>query len=753
MANRVTIVIGTDGTAAIEGIEKVSTSTKKMEGEVRTSLRKMENEWELIEEAQKRLGLTTQQEKMQMVQAYKTLEQSGVASATELKRAQETLNRTLHDTNGWIERIQGSYLQIAGVMVSFAWLKALAADALEAEKAFNQLKIQIEGMGIAYESVSRQVEEGIRITSEYARVQDEDVARTLQEMILISGDYEKSLKNLSLVYDIAYQKHVNAAETARMVGMAMTGNVEMLGRYFSELRNLNTKLGDNATEAQKAAYAMAILEEKSSGALGKMTEHEKMVVDLTNAFKALGDTVGEVALQMTHQLYKELTFKSIIEDAKNLKESLTNLIDGVNISLLGFAEAAETVSEAIHPISETYITHHSKYTEGLAAGIRIVNKQREESEKKTAVQKELNKGLSAEIDRLTGEYNKLTMSIGDYDEWERKSLITKGADAKLIERLIELKKKLRETEREPVDYSQVMLSVPDYDQMEAAAAAAEKGMIERNNSAREEYLSQFSSADINMGWLQDAEKAKEAQKKLLENTDTPYQKKTDNEVGKIYYEYDEKLKVLEQYNLSKLSMMREAGASELEIEAEHTKLSNMYAEKRKSFQISAAADSFGAMSNLMQNLYVATGSKNKAMFETMKAFAIAQTVIETYKGATEAYAALASIPYVGPALGAAAAAAAIAAGMARVSSIRSTNPGSGTSISAEGVASPTYSGGSFSAYPPPTRIEDKAAPTQVTLQIINPLTDQNWKKITEENIVPALKDIQSNNISMSVEYL
>lgn len=54
-----------------------------------------------------------------------------------------------------------------------------------------------------------------------------------------------------------------------------------------------------------------------------------------------------------------------------------------------------------------------------------------------------------------------------------------------------------------------------------------------------------------------------------------------------------------------------------------------------------------------------------------KAAAITQTTIDTYKAAQGAYAALAGIPVVGPALGVAAAAAAITAGLSTVSKIRS----------------------------------------------------------------------------------
>lgn len=67
------------------------------------------------------------------------------------------------------------------------------------------------------------------------------------------------------------------------------------------------------------------------------------------------------------------------------------------------------------------------------------------------------------------------------------------------------------------------------------------------------------------------------------------------------------------------------------------------------------------------------GSSNKKLAAIGKAAAITNAVIDTYKSATGAYAAMSAIPVVGPALGAAAAAAAIAAGMANVAQIKSQN--------------------------------------------------------------------------------
>lgn len=81
-------------------------------------------------------------------------------------------------------------------------------------------------------------------------------------------------------------------------------------------------------------------------------------------------------------------------------------------------------------------------------------------------------------------------------------------------------------------------------------------------------------------------------------------------------------------------------------------------------QLSTAKDFFGNISQL-QN------SENKKIAAIGKAAAIAQATINTYQSATAAYAAMAGIPYIGPALGAAAAAAAIAAGLTNIAKIRS----------------------------------------------------------------------------------
>jgi hypothetical protein len=80
------------------------------------------------------------------------------------------------------------------------------------------------------------------------------------------------------------------------------------------------------------------------------------------------------------------------------------------------------------------------------------------------------------------------------------------------------------------------------------------------------------------------------------------------------------------------------------------------------------------VSGAFGNMAAAAQAFGKKGFAAFKAFATAQALVNTYSSAVGAYNAMASIPFVGPALAVAAAAAAIAAGLANVAQINSTQP-------------------------------------------------------------------------------
>lgn len=83
--------------------------------------------------------------------------------------------------------------------------------------------------------------------------------------------------------------------------------------------------------------------------------------------------------------------------------------------------------------------------------------------------------------------------------------------------------------------------------------------------------------------------------------------------------------------------------------------------------------------------------RQKKATKAYKALAITQAIADTWKGANEAYTAMASIPYVGPALGTAAAIAAVISGLANVKAIEQESKsmvGTATPVSGSTVTAP-----------------------------------------------------------------
>lgn len=224
------------------------------------------------------------------------------------------------------------------------------------------------------------------------------------------------------------------------------------------------------------------------------------------------------------------------------------------------------------------------------------------------------------------------------------------------------------------------------------------------------------------------------------------------EVLNTWQRYETKLQMMQDYNNQVIQQMVLAGASREQIEAKSAELSIQYERQVAQARLAIASSSMGMMANMMQQMYNQQGQKNKAYFTAYKAFAIAQTVIDTYKGAVAAFSAFAGMGILGIVLGAIAAAIVIAFGVMKVNQIRSMQPGGTVSSGSGSVSMPSASSiPSSSQMPGQLEKKEETKPTQnITVQIHNPLSTQNWAKIAEDNIVPALNAAQSRNINLNV---
>ncbi|WP_421710857.1 phage tail tape measure protein [Alcanivorax sp.] len=242
------------------------------------------------------------------------------------------------------------------------------------------------------------------------------------------------------------------------------------------------------------------------------------------------------------------------------------------------------------------------------------------------------------------------------------------------------------------------------------AYEAEKEAIERNLGSRR------AAAEIIAEMEADRQKKIDRGEQLLE------QYMTEEELLRLHHERN--LEILNEAREKEFDNEARWNAA---VEAENKRFNDAMEgmdRARWIAQASLAASGLSEITGLMS-------SENRKMFEIGKAAAIAQTLVSIPASAQKAYDAMAGIPFVGPALGAAAAAAAIIAGGARLQAIKSAQFGSGGSASGGGGGG--ISGGvqTVPAAPAPVQLDGGGGGSGVTINFQGPVTGLDEESLTE----------------------
>lgn len=242
------------------------------------------------------------------------IKNSGKASANEIKKAHNAMtakikanNREMQAGAGKLSKgfglLKSKLVGIAAAVGVVALIRNMTAAALENEVQVRKLRTQVENLGINYDEQSESIDRAIQATSKYAAVQSGDVSKVLQDLLFVTGDLEKSQEALNLVYDLAHLKSIDLKAATELVGRALSGNVETLGRYFVEFKGLNETLGKNVTLTDKAAFAQAFLNEKVAGSIVNMTRHERAVQVVKNAWASFVQFAGEKIFDVLDLLF------------------------------------------------------------------------------------------------------------------------------------------------------------------------------------------------------------------------------------------------------------------------------------------------------------------------------------------------------------------------------------------------------------------------------------------------------------------
>ena len=247
--------------------------------------------------------------------------------ADESKKAFDEIKKGPEAAKGPLASLQEGWIGLtakitAATAVIYGVSKALSSfinEAAEAEQIENRLKFALETVGYTWQYAKTAVDEFANSIQASTRFSDEQARQALTDMMMYTNDFAKAQMGAKLAMDMSIRTGQDLGSTSRLIGMAMSGNVEMLGRYIPQLRNLDAVLGENATMAQKAEYAMRILSEKFGGtAQADINSYSGQLAQFKNAWSDLKEEIGMGLLPVLKETFSWLT--KILKEMKERRE-------------------------------------------------------------------------------------------------------------------------------------------------------------------------------------------------------------------------------------------------------------------------------------------------------------------------------------------------------------------------------------------------------------------------------------------------
>lgn len=166
-------------------------------------------------------------------------------------------------------------------LVGFA--KSTVSMAAESEAAWARLSSTLSDFGIHLSSVQGDIEKLVASQSKLG-VKQQDTVEILATLVQLSGDYQKSLKAVTVVTDLMIARHYTQEQAARAVGRAMIGDNALLSRQGIIL-DKNRDAIEQLTERMRGE-----LSARAGTLAGK-------IATVTSAFNDLKISIGEALTQ------------------------------------------------------------------------------------------------------------------------------------------------------------------------------------------------------------------------------------------------------------------------------------------------------------------------------------------------------------------------------------------------------------------------------------------------------------------------
>lgn len=267
--------------------------------------------------------------------------------------ARDEATAKLKSVGGSLDAIQGRILAIAGAWLSWQGVtklfEATVTAAAKEEEMLKRLETAVELTGIKYRDAKYEIDTFIAGMQDTTRFGDSDMIPVIQEITQLTGDMGKGLEGAKLAADMASSGLFDLDSAARYVAMAMSGNVEMLGRYIPQLKDSAGLITKNMDATQKWAVAKDILNQKFAGAAQKdLDTYAGQLNRFNNYLEDMGEAIGvKVLPYLTEMASRWVEFLDLVGLIQRPLRVTTDNLDDQQSALKAVQEEMDIVNTHI----------------------------------------------------------------------------------------------------------------------------------------------------------------------------------------------------------------------------------------------------------------------------------------------------------------------------------------------------------------------------------------------------------------------
>ena len=459
--------------------------------------------------------------------------------------------------------------------------------------------------------------------------------------------------------------------TAAAKGTRLEG--EGVRETFLAVAESSAVLGLNASQTERVIYAFQQMISKGKVSAEELRQQlgDQLPGAAQIAARAIGVSTSKFndMLDSGKILSQDFIPKFVSQLRKEFAEGVQDASDSAQANMNRFNNSMfllkETVSKDVLPAFVTFLNTVTPMIQEAAEGLGLLLGASEKAaleKRRMEIVDQLHK-IEANIASWKQSAQKVGPSlanlvIGNREEWEQK----------------------REMLNVQLMLIQEAINRPKGEGPKKGGPAGPEEPVEDKEMARAEEKAQIEQAKAWESLQQKTAMEKFAEKELEDALTKMRYDFLENQVGTTRQALDRQLSDHDVYLQVRQAQIQQETDAELQAIAEK--------ERRQ-------AQGLKNMFRNAQYFFQQMGNERSVAWKAYKAFAVAETIVDTYTAAMAAYKAVAGIKYAGPNLAYAAAGVAVAAGMAKVHAIMNTEPG-GT---AGGAGGGGFGGGPIGTYP------------------------------------------------------